>query len=271
MDTEAQVTPRKQSDSVIFAMEEPELFLHPHAQRKLSASLREIAETAEHQVFVCTHSTHFVNVERYKEIAIITKENPQEGSRARQCTCELFKGNDLAERKKRFHIAQWINPDRGEMFFAKRVVFVEGETEKVIFPLLAEKLGMFDSEVSIIDCGSKHNLPLYMEIANAFKIPYLVIHDEDPLRDPIPNDWDENKKREKRRTFELNSEIANLAKEQGAQVEILSPDFEGVSGVPRSQGEKKGKALAALDHFDSLDISQIPTQLQDIVKKVYQK
>ncbi|MBO9347232.1 MAG: ATP-dependent endonuclease [Chloroflexus sp.] len=271
MDTEAQVTPRKQSDSVIFAMEEPELFLHPHAQRKLSASLREIAETAEHQVFVCTHSTHFVNVERYKEIAIITKENPQEGSRARQCTCELFEGNDLAERKKRFHMAQWINPDRGEMFFAKRVVFVEGETEKVIFPFLAEKLGMFDSEVSIIDCGSKHNLPLYMEIANAFKIPYLVIHDEDPLRDPIPNDWDENKKREKRRTFELNSEIANLAKEQGAQVEILSPDFEGVSRVPRNQGEKKGKALAALDYFDSLEISQIPSRLQDIVRKIYQK
>jgi len=271
MDTEAQVTPRKQSDSVIFAMEEPELFLHPHAQRKLSASLREIAETAEHQVFVCTHSTHFVNVERYKEIAIITKENPQEGSRARQCTCELFEGNDLAERKKRFHMAQWINPDRGEMFFAKRVVFVEGETEKVIFPFLAEKLGMFDSEVSIIDCGSKHNLPLYMKIANAFKIPYLVIHDEDPLPDPIPNDWDENKKREKRRTFELNSEIANLAKEQGAQVEILSPDFEGVSGVPRSQGEKKGKALAALDYFDSLEISQIPKQLQDLVRKIYQK
>jgi len=271
MDTEAQVMPRKQSDSVIFAMEEPELFLHPHAQRKLSASLREIAETAEHQVFICTHSTHFVNVERYKEIVIITKENPQEGSRARQCTCELFEGNDLAERKKRFHMAQWINPDRGEMFFAKRVVFVEGETEKVIFPFLAEKLGMFDSEVSIIDCGSKHNLPLYIEIANAFKISYLVIHDEDPLPNPIPDDWDEKKRREKRRTFELNSEIANLAKEQGAQVEILSPDFEGVSGVPRSQGEKKGKALAALDYFDSLEISQIPKQLQDLVRKIYQK
>jgi len=271
MDTQVQVMPRKQSDSVIFAIEEPELFLHPHAQRKLFVSLREIAETAEHQVFICTHSTHFVNLEYYKEIAITAKEDPHEGSRVRQCTDELFAGDNLAERKKRFHMAQWINPDRGEMFFAKRVVFVEGETEKVIFPFLAEKLGVFDSDVSIIDCGSKHNLPLYIEIANAFKIPYLVIHDEDPLPDPIPDDWDENKRREKRRTFELNVEIANLARAQGAQVEILSPDFERVSGVPRSQGEKKGKALAALDHFDSLDISQIPTQLQDIVKKVYQK
>jgi len=271
MDTEAQVTPRKQSDSVIFAMEEPELFLHPHAQRKLSASLREIAETAEHQVFICTHSTHFINVEHYKEIAIITKGNPQEGSHARQCTCELFEGDDIEERKKRFHIAQWINPDRGEMFFAKRVVFVEGETEKVIFPFLAERLGVFDSDVSIIDCGSKHNLPLYIEIANAFKISYLVIHDQDPLPETIPDDWDENKRKEKWRTFELNDKIAELAKAQGVKAEMLSPDFEGFSGVPRRQGDQKGKALAALDYFDSLDIDLIPTELQNIVRKIYQK
>jgi CRISPR-associated exonuclease Cas4 len=229
--------------------------------------LREIAETAEHQVFVCTHSTHFVNVERYKEIIIITKKDPPKGSRARQCTCELFEGDDLAKRKKRFHMAQWINPDRGEMFFAKRVVFVEGETEKVIFPFLAEKLGVFDSDVSIIDCGSKHNLPLYIEIANAFKISYLVIHDSDLPLNLIPDDGDRNKRRE----IELNEEIAGLARAQAAQVEILSPNFEAVSGIPINQGSRQGKPLAALDHFDSLDISQIPTQLQDIVKKVYQK
>ncbi|MFX8485533.1 ATP-dependent endonuclease, partial [Acinetobacter baumannii] len=59
--------------------------------------------------------------------------------------------------------------------------FVEGETEKVVFPYLANKLGVFDPDISIIDCGSKHNLSLYIAIANVFEIPYLVIHDEDPL------------------------------------------------------------------------------------------
>jgi CRISPR-associated exonuclease Cas4 len=157
------------------------------------------------------------------------------------------------------------------MFFAKRVVFVEGETEKVIFPFLAERLGVFDSDVSIIDCGSKHNLPLYIEIANAFKISYLVIHDQDPLPETIPDDWDENKRKEKWRTFELNDKIAELAKAQGVKAEMLSPDFEGFSGVPRRQGDQKGKALAALDYFDSLDIDLIPTELQNIVRKIYQK
>jgi len=257
--------PRRQSDSVIFAMEEPELFLHPHAQRRLAVTLREIAETPEHQVFICTHSTHFVDLEHYKDVAIITKYSPEKGSCVRQCVKELFEGDDTSERKKRFHMAQWINPDRGEMFFAKRVVFVEGETEKVVLPYLAKKLGVFDPDISIIDCGSKHNIPLYIAIAKAFEIPYLVIHDEDPLPDPIPDDWTEDKKRERERTFALNENIKNLVETPLGQVELLSPDFETVSGVSKSQGEKKGKALAALDHFEAVDKAQIPERLQQVV------
>lgn len=266
---EGGISPRKRSESVIFAMEEPELFLHPHAQRRLAVSLREIAESSEHQVFVCTHSTHFVDLEHYKEIAIITKDHPERGSCVRQCTKHLFEGDDIDERKKRFHMAQWINPDRGEMFFAQRVVFVEGETEKVVLPYLAEKLDVFNPDITFIDCGSKHNIPLYIAIANAFAIPYLVIHDEDPLPDPIPDDWNEDKRQEKRRTFELNQEIVGLVETPLGQVEVLSPDFERAGGVSRSQGKKKGKALAALDHFESVDVAAIPERLKQIVYAAY--
>jgi len=257
--------PRKQSDSVIFAMEEPELFLHPHAQRKLATTLREIAETPEHQVFICTHSTHFVDLEHYKELAIITKRSPEEGSCIRQCVTELFEGDDIDKRKQRFHMARWINPDRGEMFFAKRVVFVEGETEKVLLPFLAQKLSVFDPDISIIDCGSKHNLPLYIAIAKAFEIPYLVIHDEDPLPDPIPDDWNEDTRKARKRTFELNDHIKNLVEAPLGQIEMLSPDFEKVSGVSKRQGENKGKALAALDHFEAVEKSKVPERLRQVV------
>jgi len=244
---DGEIAPRRRSDSVIFAMEEPELFLHPHAQRRLASSLREIAQSPEHQVFVCTHSTQFVDLEHYKEVAIITKKLPERGSCVRQCTKELFEGDDIHERKKRFHMAQWINPDRGEMFFAQRVVFVEGETEKVTLPYLAKKLEVFNPDISVIDCGSKHNLPLYIAIAKAFEIPYIVIHDEDCSSD------------------ELNRKIANLVEEPLGQVEILSPDFEDVAGISDKRGRKKGKSLAALDHFEAVGKSDVPERLKEIV------
>lgn len=264
-----EISPRKQSDSMIFAMEEPELFLHPHAQRRLAASLREIANTAEHQVFLCTHSTHFVDLAHYKEVILISKEDPVAGSQVRQCTDELFSGEDVEDRKKRFHMAEWINPDRGEMFFARRVIFVEGETEKVLIPYVAERQGCVDLDVSIIDCGAKHNLPLYITIAKAFEIPYLVIHDEDPLPDPIPEEWNEEKRREKQRTFGLNEQIRALVAAPLGSVKMFSPDFERACGVSRSQGAKKGKALAAIEHFEQLPTQDVPEALLQIVAAVY--
>lgn len=261
---DGEISARRQSNSVIFAMEEPELFLHPHAQRRLASSLRGIAASPEHQVFLCTHSTHFVDLGHYSEIAIITKKNAREGSKVKQCTGELFEGDDIVDRKRKFNMAQWINPDRGELFFARRIVFVEGATEHATIPLLAEKLGIFDPEVSVVDCGAKHNIPLYMSIANAFQLPYLVVHDEDPLPDPMPESEDE--RRSKLATFELNQKIEEDLDGTYGEVVVMSDDFENAGGVPRSQGKRKGKPLAALDHFDSMPVAEIPPDVKRLIE-----
>ena len=261
-------TARKASESVVFAIEEPELFLHPHAQRALDTALRVLAHSDNSQVLVCSHSTHFVNLDDYRGVALIRKTSAEEGTTLVQCTKDLFEGDGDRERKHRFHMAAWVNPDRGEMLFARRVAFVEGETEKSIFPFLAKKMGCHSEDVSVIDCGSKHNIPLYVAIAKAFHLNYVVVHDEDPLPDPIPEDWSKDKTREKRRTFKLNTEIQTTVGESGS-VAVLRPDFEGCSGVPRSQATRKGKALAALDFLDSVESDDIPQHLADAVRMVY--
>ncbi|MDP8225201.1 MAG: ATP-dependent endonuclease [Candidatus Lernaella stagnicola] len=267
---DTQTKPRASSSSVIFAMEEPELFLHPHAQRRLAKTLNEIGEAAHHQVFICSHSSHFVDLEKYKSLCIVKKPTVEEGTTVTQCVTDLFEAETLRERKKRFHMAHWVNPDRGEMFFARKVAFVEGETERTVLPYLAEKkMGCFDSEVSVIDCGSKHNLELYVTIANAFRIPYVVVHDEDPLRETIPDDWSNDKRDAKKRTFELNAKIARLIDQEIGNVVVMKDDFEHAAGVSESQGDKKGKALAALDYFESLEKADIKDVIQDLVRTIY--
>lgn len=262
------LSPRRASETMIFGIEEPELFLHPHAQRALAVALRRLGNTDNYQVFLCSHSAHFVDLDHYKDIVIASKSSSRAGTSIRQCQQELFDGPDVDDRKKRFHMAYWINPDRGEIFFAKKVVLVEGETEKTLLPYLAQRLDCYDPTVSIIDCGSKHNLPLYIIIANAFKLNFHVVHDEDSLPDSIPDDWDEDKRKEKRRTFALNSEIAALVRSSG-KVSICPGDLETLSGVSKTQGKKKGKALAALEHFQALDKSEIPAGLVELVMDVY--
>ena len=261
-------TARKASESVVFAIEEPELFLHPHAERALYKALRALASSENNQVLISSHSTHFVDLNHYRGIALIRKASAREGTKVVQCTKDLFQGEDNTNRKRRFHMAAWVNPDRGEMLFARRVAFVEGETEKSVFPYLAEKIGCHSEDVSIIDCGSKNNILLYVDIANAFHLNYIVVHDEDPLPDPIPEDWNSDKRQVRRHTFELNSEIQATVGESGL-IKVLQPDSEGCSGVSRTEGKRKGKALAALDHFDSVVPNDIPPSLAEVVRMVY--
>jgi len=249
--TETGTVPRTSSESVIFAMEEPELFLHPHAQRRLADSISEIANTPEHQVLVCSHSSHFVDLDQYRSIGAISRESAESGTTIRQCTADLFEDETTSDRKKRFHMARWVNPDRGEMFFAKRVAFVEGETEKTLFPFIADKLGCFDQDVSIIDCGSKHNLPLYVAIAEAFRLQYVVVHDEDPLPDPIPENWGADKTQAKQRTFALNQDLVDAVDTAHGAVEMMSPDCESISGVQylERKATRKGRPWPHLITF----------------------
>jgi len=169
------------------------------------------------------------------------------------------------------------------MLFARRVAFVEGETEASLFPFLAEKIGCFEPEVSVIGCGSKFNLPLYIELAQAFGLNFVVVYDEDPVspelevrveelgRYPDANEAELQREKDKlksaKRTFKVNQEIADLVLDP-ARLEMVSPDIEGVAGVSRGLGKKLGKPLAAVEHFDDAEVT-IPERLEEIVRAVY--
>ncbi|NLN91386.1 MAG: AAA family ATPase [candidate division WS1 bacterium] len=263
--SEGKTVPRTSSHSFYLAIEEPEIYLHPHAQWDLASALRNLACEEGIQVFLTTHSTHFVDVQYYDEIQLLSKPDPQTGTTVRQCDTDLF-GND---EKAMFNMGYWVNPDRGELFFARKVVFVEGATERTVLPYLAGRLGWADSSVSVIDCGSKHNLPLYAQLANAFSLQYVVVHDEDPLPSPVPDEWSEDKRREKQRTYCLNDDIGKLC-ESGTGKAIMVPGcFEKTAGIPSSQGEKLGKPLAALNYLTDLEDEKLPQDLVDLVRSIY--
>lgn len=171
---EDEVRTRTSSNSRYYVFEEPELYLHPQAQRALFDSFVELSE-GDNQVFLCTHSSGLIDVERYRTIFIVTKRNEAEGTRVTYCAEELFTG----DAKKDFNLSYWINPDRGELFFASKVLLVEGATEKTVIPLIAKNLGVFRYDYTVIDCGSKSSIPYYIRLLNKFGIPYVAIYDRD--------------------------------------------------------------------------------------------
>ena len=261
----ADITPRGASESVYLLIEEPELYLHPHAQNALASSLRDIALTPHHQVFLSSHSPQFIDMSEYRNIAIVEKPNSSVGTCIRQSNAILFDGDANRDRKNSFNLGHWINPERAEMFFARKVIFVEGPTEKVVLPYLAKQLDCFDVEISIVDCGSKFNLTVYMELAGSFGIDHSVLHDEDPIKDGLEG----AKLKSAKRTFGLNQEIKNLSNKTSTNVEMVTMDFEALCGISRTQGDIKGKPLAAIDHFEKLSVDDYGQEIIDLVQRLY--
>lgn len=166
---------RQSSDSSYFIIEEPELYLHPQAQRDLYSTLKILSQN-NNQVILTTHSNSFIDLKYPKSIIIAQKNDVEIGTQVKQCTDDIFE--DIDDFKK-LNLIYWINPERTELFFAKKVILLEGQTEKTIIPYLSKQLGIFKNEYTLIDCGSKSNMPLYIKLLNGFGLKYVVVYDKD--------------------------------------------------------------------------------------------
>lgn len=249
-----ETTGRSSSQSMFFVLEEPELYLHPQAQRALLESLTLLSDSSGVQVILCTHSASLIDLSKYKSICIIRKESVEIGTKACQCEEELFIGNG----KKDFNLSYWINPDRSELFFAKKVILAEGATEKTVIPFVAQSLGCFKHDYSIIDCGSKNNIPMYCNLLNKFKIPYVAVYDVDHQAHKDAN-------------ARATSDAASQAIEDAINVTYGSlvtfvNDIEEELGMPRGFG---GKPYAALEHISDESYS-LPAQIRDKVINIYE-
>ena len=160
----------RRKQGAILLIEEPEMFLHPQMQRSLYKTLREIGKT--NQVIYTTHSPHFVVVPDYHEVLLVRKDN--DGTTVR--------GSDLpTDPKRRDKLIKELDPERNELFFATRLLLVEGDTEKLALPEYARRLKLdLDREgATIVEVGGKRNLIEFAKIAASFGIPTGIVYDLD--------------------------------------------------------------------------------------------
>jgi len=235
------------SPPLIFAFEEPELFLHPQLQRTLYDTIREIA--GQNQVMYCTHSPFFVDMNNYKDIKLLKKADPDGSAIALQCETELFAAPERKALNKLFRIRNEVDT-KSEMFFAKKIVLIEGACEKHCYPVIGKRMGIFDHSVTLVDCGGNESIPLYQELLNAFQLPYLVVTDQDPT---------------KPESQAVLADINALARLGKGTVLLQEPDFEDAAGCDKGL---KDKPLRALKHFSD-EGNVISAKMQEYARKIY--
>jgi len=195
-------------------IDEPELFLHPQAQRNLYKILRKLADEKDIQIFYITHSPYLLSLEHFDEIFVV-KKSKEKGTYIRNADVDKFiedlkirRGIDSDREELKLHYKNAFEQTADsisslEAFFAKKVILVEGESEALLLPYFFEKIG-FDyikEKITIVKCGSKNELDRFYRLYSEFGIPCFVIFDGDRDKDD-----EKNHKRINNELFEILGE-----------------------------------------------------------------
>ena len=161
----------------LILIDEPELHVHPSMVKKFVRVLLDVKRN--NQIFLTTH--HSVFVEPYTlpylwRVARDVHRNTKVHSLATA---------GLAPHADRF--VQEINADNAEMFFADKVLLVEGVSDRILMRGLIDRFYTGDHDVKVVYAGSKGNVDVYAELCRAFHISYVVMLDRDALHGAWPH------------------------------------------------------------------------------------
>lgn len=158
----------------ILAVEEPEAFLHPQKQKELYQDIR-TAQSANLKVIVTTHSPYIVAETPFTAVGLVRKED-------KHSSLHVAEVKDSQEQEMFDAYSDEVN---SSLFFADKVVLVEGESDaRVIKLLLGKKFGPQAHRVSIISSSGNANFSPFLRMIRAWgaaKIPHLVVTDFDSL------------------------------------------------------------------------------------------
>jgi len=163
-------------------VEEPEAHLHPQLQAVLLSYLETIkAIDGEKpvQLFVTSHSPNFASIANLDSLTCLVNTGDK---------VETFFPRSISFGKgKREKLERYLDVTRAEIFFARRVIFVEGAAELMLVSVLAAKAGFKLREhgvslISVEGLNFDSFMPLFGE--SALKIPVAVITDADPMSQP---------------------------------------------------------------------------------------
>lgn len=151
----------------VLLIEEPEAHLHPSAVRLFWRFL----EIMPGQKIVTTHSGDIISSVPFSKIRRIVGVTGENRVRAMSDTA-------LDDKEKRF-LRNYITYSRGELFFAKCWLIVEGETEQAFFENLLNADGFLDKKGIRVIQYTQMNLDILLKLSSQIGMRWFLIADGD--------------------------------------------------------------------------------------------
>lgn len=164
----------------ILAIEEPEAHLHPNMQYKFLKFLKENQKENVNQIFITSHSPNITSAVELDNLIVLNKLEQE------IIVNYPYKAfiNDKSSKK---YIERFLDVTKSDMFFAKKLIFVEGLVEQLLIPIFSKykNYDLFDHHISIINVNGRYFDPflkLFNPMNGGIDKKVVCITDKDPQK-----------------------------------------------------------------------------------------
>ena len=223
MQADSSITYMKRNAKVLsfLAVEECEAHLHPAMQYKFLQFLQDNnANGHVRQIFMTSHSTQIASAVKLDDLICLT--SPVLGQIDVGYPRVIYREDNSADVASKQYVQRFLDATKADMFFANKLIFVEGIAEELLLPVFARYLdkNLTDEHVLVVNMGGRyfnHFLKLF-DTNNPYTINKKVVclTDIDPCRKKKEPDGEY----EVCYPYEYNIDTANYDYEHHADAEI---------------------------------------------------
>ena len=197
IETKIQELFEQPADINLLYIEEPEAHTHPRLQyifiRNIKRHIkthRELlgVEKKQLQLLITSHSSHIVSECNFDDIIYLKKNGNTVIAKSFNSLKEEYSGDE----KKGFKfVKQYLTINRSELFFADKVICIEGDTERILMPMMMHKIDnkekpegdiipLLSQNISVIEVGAHSHI--FMPLFSFLGTKVLIITDIDSVK-----------------------------------------------------------------------------------------
>ena len=195
IETKVQELFEQPADINLLYIEEPEAHTHPQLQyifirnikSHIKAHRKKLLEdkNKQLQILITSHSSHIVSECNFDDIIYLKKNENMVIAKSFNSLKEEYGGD---EQKGFKFVKQYLTMNRSELFFADKAICIEGDTERILMPMMMHKIDnkekpkadlipLLSQNISIIEVGAHSHI--FIPLFKFLGIKVLIITDID--------------------------------------------------------------------------------------------